>query len=53
VAAEATAAALLDVAPGTPLLAVDRVTFTYAERPVEVRRGLYVTRDHYYLHELQ
>ena len=40
VAADAASAALLGVAPGTPLLAVDRVAFTYGDRPVEVRRGL-------------
>ena len=30
--------------PRTPLLAVDRITFTYGDRPVEWRRGLCVTR---------
>ena len=30
--------------PGAPLLAVDRVTSTYGDRPVEVRRGLCATR---------
>jgi GntR family transcriptional regulator len=41
------------VAVGTPLLAVDRVTFTYGDRPVELRRGLCSTRQHYYANELQ
>jgi GntR family transcriptional regulator len=31
---------VLGVAVGVPLLAVDRVTLTYGDRPVEVRRGL-------------
>jgi GntR family transcriptional regulator len=53
VAADAASAAVLGVAPGSPLLAVDRVTFTYGERPVELRRGLCATRHHYYLNELQ
>jgi len=53
VAADATAAELLRVAVGAPLLAVDRVTFTYGERPVELRRGLCSTRQHYYANELQ
>jgi len=53
VAADATAAALLDVPIGTPMLAVDRVTFTYGDRPVELRRGLCSTRHHHYANELQ
>jgi GntR family transcriptional regulator len=52
VAADAASARLLGVAPGTPLLAVDRVTRTYGERPVEVRRGLCVTRAHHYFTRL-
>ena len=52
VPAEATVAALLDVGPGEPLLAVDRVTYTYGDRPVEFRRGLYSTRNHHYWNEL-
>ena len=43
---------VLKVAPGAPLLSVDRVTFTYGDKPVEVRRGLYSTRDHFYKNEL-
>ena len=50
--ADATSAAILGVAPGTPLLAVDRVTLTYGDRPVEVRRGLCTTRSHHYVNEL-
>jgi GntR family transcriptional regulator len=52
VAADAAAAAILAVPVGTPLLAVDRVTSTYGDRPVEFRRGLCVTRHHHYLNEL-
>lgn len=48
VAAAAEAAGLLGVAAGSPLLSVDRVAFTYGDRPVELRRGLYHTEaDHY------
>ena len=32
---------------GEPLLAVERVTLTYGDRPVEWRRGLCATRHHY------
>lgn len=52
VAADESSAAILRVAPGTPLLAVDRVTFTYGERPVEVRRGLCTTAHHHYMNVL-
>ena len=52
VAADATSARLLDVAPGAPLLAVDRITRTYGDRPVEWRRGLCVTRAHHYFNRL-
>jgi len=45
-------AAILGVEPGFPLLAVERVTLTYGDRPVEYRRGLCVTRRHYYANEL-
>ena len=48
VAAAGAAATLLRVAPGTPLLAVDRVAYTYGERPVELRRGLCTTRNEHY-----
>ena len=53
VAADATSAALLGVPTGAPLLAVDRVAYTFADRPVEWRRGLCATRHHHYLNELQ
>jgi GntR family transcriptional regulator len=52
VAADATTAPLLRVEPGHPLLAVERVTYTYADRAVEWRRGLCVTRRHHYLNDL-
>jgi GntR family transcriptional regulator len=52
VAAEADAAAALQVTLGTPLLCVERVSFTYGDRPVEFRRGLYRTDRHYYKNQL-
>ncbi len=52
VAAEAPAAEILGVAEGTPLLCVDRVSFTYGDRPVEFRRGLYRTDKHFYKNDL-
>ena len=52
VAADAASAGLLGVEPGTPLLAVDRVSFTYGDRPVEARRGLCATRHVHYWNAL-
>jgi GntR family transcriptional regulator len=52
VAASAAAAGALGVAPGTPLLLVERVSYTYGDRPVEVRRGLCLTAEHHYHNEL-
>lgn len=52
IAADATTATILGVAAGAPLLAVDRVTLTYGDRPVEVRRGLCSTMAHHYVNEL-
>jgi GntR family transcriptional regulator len=52
VAASAEQAATLGVAPGAPLLLVERLSFTYGDRPVELRRGLYRTEHHHYRNEL-
>ena len=52
VAADEAAAKYLAVTPGAPLLSVDRVSFTYGEKPVEVRRALYLTDHHHYHNEL-
>jgi GntR family transcriptional regulator len=52
VAAGEDEAALLAVPPGAPLLLVERLSFTYGDRPVELRRGLYRTEHHHYRNEL-
>ncbi len=52
VAADPQQAALLQVAPGSPLLSVERVAFTYNDVPMELRRGLYVTATHHYRNDL-
>ncbi|MFN4065442.1 MAG: UTRA domain-containing protein, partial [Parazoarcus communis] len=52
VAADRSTAEALRVAEGTPLLSVERVTYTYGDKPVEWRRGLYSTAEHFYLNEL-
>jgi len=52
VAATADDGALLGVAAGAPLLSVERLSFTYGDKPVELRRGLYRTDRFHYRNEL-
>lgn len=52
VAADARCAELLGVQLGDPLLLVERIAFTYGDKPVEWRRGFYCTRQHHYFNEL-
>lgn len=52
VAADLEQAALLQVEPGSPLLSVERVAFTYNDVPMELRRGFYSTSAHHYRNEL-
>ncbi len=52
VGADAESAALLGVLPQTPLLSVERASYTYGDKPVEVRRGLYLTLNYHYQSEL-
>lgn len=52
VAADPAVAGWLGVPPGFPLLSVERVSYTYGDRPVEVRRGWYVTTGYHYQNDL-
>ncbi len=52
VTADKLSAEALQVPEGSPLLLAERVTFTYGEKPVEWRRGFYLTRDCHYYNEL-
>ncbi|MBK5913581.1 GntR family transcriptional regulator [Rhodocyclus purpureus] len=52
VAADRASATALAVPEGTPLLLVERVAFTYGDKPVEWRRGFYSTENHHYHNEL-
>ena len=45
-------ATLLNVAQNAPLLSVERIAFTYDDKAMELRRGLYRTDKHYYRNEL-
>ena len=52
VTAEPVAAELLETAHGAPLLRVDRIAYTYDDRPVEWWRGYCNTTTHCYVNEL-
>ena len=52
IAADRVSAQLLQVVEGSPLLLVERVTYTYANKPVEWRRGFYSTQGFHYHNEL-
>ena len=45
-------ATLLGIAPGHPLLSVERLAYTYNDEPMELRRGFYRTDAHHYRNEL-
>src|SRR5260221_7216670 len=47
-AAERTAAGHLGIAEGTPMLCVERVAYTYADKAVELRRSFCSTKEHHY-----
>jgi GntR family transcriptional regulator len=52
VSADETSARSLEIEEGMPLLLVERVSYTYGERPVEWRRGFYSTRGYHYRNEI-
>lgn len=52
VAADIRSAELLGVQVGDPLMLVERTAYSYGNKPVEWRRGLYCTRRHYYRNDL-
>ncbi|HBI83665.1 GntR family transcriptional regulator [Orrella sp. NBD-18] len=52
VAADPEISVLLKVDAGTPLLRAERISYTYANRPVELRIGHYVTDGYYYRNSL-
>ncbi|MDO6386966.1 MULTISPECIES: GntR family transcriptional regulator [Uliginosibacterium] len=52
VSADRAVADVLNVQESTPLLSVERLAYTYGDKPVEWRRGLYSTAEHFYINEL-
>ena len=52
VSASSESALLLDVKENSPLLSVERLSYTYDNKPLEWRLGLCITDNHYYRSEL-
>jgi GntR family transcriptional regulator len=52
VAADADTSELLGVKKNTPVLSVERISFTYSDKPIEWRLGLCLTENHHYASEL-
>lgn len=52
VKADADSARLLGLSEEMPLLSVERLSMTYGDKPVEWRRGLYNTSQHFYRNDL-
>jgi GntR family transcriptional regulator len=52
VAADEILAAHLQLALGSPLLSVERVAFTYGNKPVEIRHARYDTSEQHYENKL-
>lgn len=53
VAASAEVAEAFHLKVGAPLLSIERVSYTYGDKPMEWRLGLCLTDDHYYMSELE
>ena len=53
VAANSTVSEALNLKLGAPLLSIERVSYTYGDKPMEWRLGLCLTDDHHYMSELE
>ncbi|MSP86290.1 MAG: GntR family transcriptional regulator [Methylotenera sp.] len=53
VAAQGEAAKALGLKDREPLLSIERVSFTYGDKPMEWRLGMCVTDDHHYMNALE
>ena len=53
VAATKDVAEALNLNLGAPLLSIERVSYTYGDKPMEWRLGLCLTDDHHYMSELE
>lgn len=44
---------VLGIEKGFPLLSIERVSYTYDDKPMEWRLGMCITDDHHYMNELE
>ncbi|HUL40958.1 MAG TPA: GntR family transcriptional regulator [Burkholderiales bacterium] len=52
VAANGEAPKLLKLSPGAPLLCIERLAYTFGDKPVEWRKSLCNTKEHYYMNTI-
>lgn len=53
IGADAETAELLGLKPGTPLLSIERTSYTYGDKPMEWRLGLCLTDQHHYFNQFE
>ncbi|MGB4562213.1 MAG: UTRA domain-containing protein [Methylophilaceae bacterium] len=53
VSAEAEVSKLLNIKKGHPILGIERVSYTYGNKPIEWRLGLCLTDEYHYQTELE
>jgi GntR family transcriptional regulator len=53
IGADKEVAEILGLKVGMPLLSIERVSYTYGDKPMEWRLGMCLTDDHHYLSELE
>jgi GntR family transcriptional regulator len=53
VGSDAETSSSLGLVTGTPLLSIERVSYTYGNKPMEWRLGLCLTDEHHYLNQLE
>jgi GntR family transcriptional regulator len=53
IGADKEVAEVLGLKVGMPLLSIERVSYTYGDKPMEWRLGICLTDDHHYLSELE
>jgi GntR family transcriptional regulator len=53
VGAKGEVAQALGLKENEPILSIERVSFTYGDKPMEWRLGMCVTDNHHYMNELE
>ena len=53
ISSDKSASSLLNISKNTPLLSIERLSYTFDHKPIEWRLGLCLTTNHYYRAELE